>query len=145
MIYLDTSILVRLYINESGAELIEELVKQMEGQPACSSLGIIERASVFHRKVREGVISTADSHMLYEQCKLDDNSELIKWLPLTENILNTTVEIYKDLPKKIFLRAADAIHLATAREAGLKKIYSNDRHLLVAANKFDLIGINPLI
>jgi predicted nucleic acid-binding protein len=53
-------------------------------------------------------------------------------------------DAFQKLPPTIFLRAGDAIHLATASEAGFKEIYSNDRHLLAAATLFKLKGINPL-
>jgi predicted nucleic acid-binding protein len=53
-------------------------------------------------------------------------------------------QTFQALPLNIFLRTGDAIHLATAAEAGFKEIYSNDRHLLAAASLFKLKGINPL-
>jgi predicted nucleic acid-binding protein len=38
------------------------------------------------------------------------------------------------------LRTADAVHLATAQEAGERHVWTNDRHMLAAAPYFGLEG-----
>jgi hypothetical protein len=40
----------------------------------------------------------------------------------------------------VFLRAADAIHQATAAEFGFRIVYSNDAHLVGAAKYFGIEG-----
>jgi len=45
------------------------------------------------------------------------------------------------LSAKVFLRAADALHLTCAAEAGLRDVYSSTRHLVAAAPHFGLRAV----
>jgi predicted nucleic acid-binding protein len=42
------------------------------------------------------------------------------------------------MPRTVFLRAADALHLTCAQEHGVPEIYTNDRHMVAAARHFRL-------
>ena len=75
---------------------------------------------------------------------MDDGQRLWTWLPLTEAIMSAVVASFRDIPGSVFLRTADALHLATAREHGFHEIYSNDAHILAAATFFGLVGNNVL-
>ena len=66
-------------------------------------------------------------------CLLGNDEPLIGWLPLTDAILDRIESVFATAPATSYLRAADAIHLATAAEHGFSEILSNDRHLLAAA------------
>ena len=64
------------------------------------------------------------------------------WLlsPCSEEILRRVDEVVQKLPPTILIRAGDAIHLVTARQAGLPDVWTNDRRLLAAAPYFDVQG-----
>jgi hypothetical protein len=49
-----------------------------------------------------------------------------------------------DLPRTVFVRSGDALHLACAEEHGFQEIYTNDRHMLQAAKHFHVTGVNVL-
>ena len=61
-------------------------------------------------------------------------------LPVSASLLRDVESAMERLPPDVFLRAGDAIHLVSAREAGFTEIWSNDRRLLAAARHFGLKG-----
>ena len=61
---------------------------------------------------------------------------------MPSRLINDACATLTRLPPTGFLRAADALHLACAADAGLKAIYSHDRQLLAAAPHFGLRGID---
>ena len=61
-------------------------------------------------------------------------------VPVSNAVLKNVEAAVRNLAPHVYLRAADAIHLVTARDAGFSEIWSNDRHLLRAARYFGLKG-----
>ena len=43
-------------------------------------------------------------------------------------------------PRNLFIWTADALHLIAAQEAGELEVWTNDRHMLAAADYFGLSG-----
>lgn len=141
--YLDTAFLFRLYWEDPGFEKIEAFAAS-RSHLTCALQGRAELLSCAHRKYREGYITKKDLQILLDQLQIDVDAGAIDWLPLTPAILNRIEKIYRRAPANSYLRAADAIHLATAADYGVDSIYSNDRHLLKAASLFGLNGRNLL-
>jgi predicted nucleic acid-binding protein len=68
----------------------------------------------------------------------DCGQGLWTWLPLTSALVQRAAVAFTHLPRPVFLRAADALHLTCAQEHGLRAIYTNDRHMSSAARHFRL-------
>jgi predicted nucleic acid-binding protein len=106
--------------------------------------GRAEFASAAFRKVREGTATPADYQLAISQVQTDTATGNLQFLPLTDAILDRVETAFATAPATTYLRAADAIHLATAAEHGFTKIHSNDKHLLASASLFGLVGVNVI-
>ena len=138
MIYFDTSYLVRLYYEDADWGKVRELAA---GEHlACAWHGQAEVLAAFHRKLRERAVKPAHYAAMLGQFTADSNAGAFQWLPLAQDALGRVARIFRILPPDVYLRAADALHLAAAAENGHKVIYSHDAHLLTAAPFFGLAG-----
>jgi predicted nucleic acid-binding protein len=100
--------------------------------------------AAFHRKLREGAIRPAAYTALLGQVRTHDEAGAFQWLAQGQQIFSRIASVYAKLPATVFLRAADAVHLATAAESGFRIVYSNDAHLLAAAKHFGIEGRNVI-
>jgi predicted nucleic acid-binding protein len=142
VIYLDTSYLVRLYFEDPGFEAVRSLAAT--DQVACAWHGQAEAIAAFHRKFREKAIRSTHYQALLEQFAVDQRAGAITWLPAGPEIFERIARVYCRLPATVYLRGADALHLATAALHGHKVVYSNDDHLLAAAPQFGLSAKNVI-
>ncbi len=142
-LYFDTAYLVKLYCHETGSEEIQKILKENEGI-ASSTHAQGELASTLHRKVREKAGTHQQMKIVLTQFHHDIEMGLVTLYPSTPEIFHRIETVYLKAPAEKFLRAADALHLATASENNFSAIYSNDTHLLAAAPLFNLQGINLL-
>lgn len=139
----DTSYLVRLYLEDAGFEKVRDLAASAS-VISMAQHGHSEIVAAFHRIHREKRIDKKTCLDLLDQFSYDVTLSLFCWLELNERVRKRVVEVFRKAPAILFLRAADALHLAAAAEHGFSEIYSNDRHLLEAAPLFGLKGKNPI-
>jgi len=142
VIYFDTSYLVRLYFEDPGFTVVTELA--LADHVASAAHGQAEMLAAFHRKLREGAVTPKPYQTLLSQFETDREAGAFHWLPAGPEVLERIRTVYAGLPRTVYLRGADALHLATAAANGFKAVYSNDAHLLAAAPHFKLKGLNPI-
>jgi predicted nucleic acid-binding protein len=132
-LYLDTSALVKLYVDEDGSSMVREWVDDAEAV-ATSILAFVEGRAAFARRHREKRISSAAHARLVRDFAADWDRYLV--LEATELLIRPAgklTEIHR-------LRAYHAIHLASAKILREKlaepvSFASWDARLVAAARK----------
>lgn len=142
MIYLDSSYLVKLYLREHGSEAVETWLSGQSKQVVCCLHGRLEMIAAFKRQQRESRLDENAVRSVVKRLEKEEKSGVIRWLPINPLLMESACAQMQKLAPSVFLRAADTLHLACAADAGLKEIYSHDRHLLNAAPHFSLKGID---
>jgi len=107
-LYLDTSALVKLYVEEEGSVLVRETVQRVE-TVATSAIAYVEARAAFSRRRRERYLSTVDYRRLRRE--FDADWERYVLLEVTGTLIRKAAE----LAEAQALRAYDAIHLASAK------------------------------
>jgi predicted nucleic acid-binding protein len=135
--YLDSAYIAKYYVNEPDAIAVRKVITRA-AYTCSSSWALIEVTCVFHRHVREGSLTSSQGHELIDLFRTHVENDLWNFIPVTEAILRTTATLVRGLPASVPMRAGDAIHVATALEAGERELWTNDRHLLAGAAYFGL-------
>ncbi|MEQ1946872.1 MAG: type II toxin-antitoxin system VapC family toxin [Bryobacteraceae bacterium] len=137
--YLDSAYIAKYYVNEPDAAAVRKVIRS--APEVCSSnWALVEVTAVFHRHVREGSLTNAQGKALMDLFRTHAEAGLWNLIPVNEALLRTTATLIRGLPGKVPLRAGDAVHIASALDAGESEIWTNDRHLLAAASHFGLNG-----
>ncbi len=144
MSYLDSGYIAKFYVDEPDSPSVRRLAESL-GEVHCAALGRAEVSAALHRKLREGVFAETAFREVIAQFEDDCSRGLWMWIPVTAAVLTSTVAVIRRAPKSVFLRAADAIHLACARESGFTEVYTGDRHMTVAAPHFRVraVAVGP--
>ncbi len=146
MIYLDTSALLKLYVEESGAEAVRQAIVE-DPQRAFSIIGVVEFASAVWRKVREDGLGSSEAIELVRDFFEDIEHFVV--VPLVDPRNALMLEAFQ-LCQEERLRAADSIHLATAlmlsRQPSITtlRFLSSDRRLVEAAARRGLESQEPI-
>ncbi len=140
MLYFDSAYIAKFYFEEPDSAAIATLAAA-SGKVHSSAIGKLEVSSVFHRKLHESAVDARGYAALERQFGADCEQGLWIWIPVTPALIDRARAAFAGASKKQFMRAADALHLASASAHGFKEIHSNDRHLLAAAPLFGLRGV----
>ena len=107
MIYLDTSALIKRFVNEKGSALAGSLV-QGKGSVATAKIAYAEIFAGLTRKLREGNVSKTQYALACRQFERDWHAYLR--VELGDDVLL----LARDLIQRHPLRGYDAVHLASA-------------------------------
>lgn len=140
MTYLDTSALIKRFVNEKGSPLVQSIVQQ-EGTIATAKIAYPEIFAGLTRKLREGAILKAHYALACRQFESDWQAYIR--VDLRDEILLVARNLIQRHP----LRAYDAVHLASAlslrTELDEEIIFAAaDRRLLRAAGAEKLKPLN---
>jgi predicted nucleic acid-binding protein len=143
MMYLDTSYIVKCYLCEPGTDVVLDWLQGKSGLPCCMH-GRLELIAAFKRHLREGRLNEKQFLASLRLLERDEKAGIWQWIPISAELIHEACKRVASLRSSIFIRAADALHLACASENGFTSIYSHDRHLLAAAAYFGLEGSDIL-
>jgi len=140
VIYLDTSALIKRFVNEKGSPLVQSLLQQPEAV-ATAKIAYAEVFAGLARKFREGNIPKRLHALACRQFERDWSAYLR--VELQDNVLL----LARDLIQRHPLRGFDAVHLASA--LSLKNalgeevtLAAADGRLLRAAGVENLVTLN---
>ena len=137
--YFDSAYIAKVYVNEPDSIFVRELVSR--AHPRLTSVwAVCEVQCVFHRHLREGVITPSDCKRLASTFLENLDAGVWETVPVTEALLRQAGALMTAAPPDLFLRAGDALHLTSARQAGEHEIWTNDRRMLAAAPYFGVVG-----
>lgn len=107
ILYLDTSSLVKLYVEEEGSQAVRDQISAAEAV-ATSHIAYAEVRAAFARKQQEGELSQEE----YERILDDFHKEWGTYLAI--RVSEAIIALAGDLAERHGLRGFDAIHLSSA-------------------------------
>ena len=144
-VYLDTSALIKLYVEEEGTEQVVEATQDAaDGRVIIVDLTPLEARSAIRRREREGDISAADADRVLRQIENDCSMSFLTQ-PSTSAVMEEAARLIDRHP----LRAYDALQLAgclVVRDGmpGPVTFVCADTRLCDAARHEGLEALNPI-
>lgn len=144
-VYLDTSALIKLYIEEEGTARVVALTEDGGGvQVVILDIALLESRSAIRRREREGDISGSDADRILKQIEEDASSSFLLQ-PSTSAVMEEAARLIDWHP----LRTYDALQLAgclVVRRGvpGPLTFVCADTRLCEAASLEGLTTLNPL-
>jgi predicted nucleic acid-binding protein len=137
--YLDSAYIAKFYVNEPDAPAVRALIARADALVS-STWALGEVSCVLHRHMREGSLNAAQFRELLRVFLKHVDAGIWTLVPVGERLLRKITSLVGAAPSGVYLRAGDAIHLATAQDLGEHEIWTSNRHMLAAAPRFGLAG-----
>lgn len=129
--YLDTSIVVKLYTREPDSAPCEKIVAGH--QILSSEILYTELWSALIAKERHGVLSPDDRQRVWERFELHLLDEVVQLVNLDGGVVRDAAEMIARVHPHVPLRTLDAIHLATFAGLDAGPLFTADRRMIDAA------------
>lgn len=139
MVYVDTSVLVPLFLNEPHSEAVADWYAREKSELVAAAWCIPEFASALGIKQRTGAIDLQQAQAAWARFERLVAADL-RLLPVEPATFHRAAELVLDASSA--LRAGDALHLACAEAAGAKQIATLDDVLSRNAQR---LKIKPVV
>lgn len=130
-LFMDSSALFKNYVLESGTSRVQALLHGAD-ELVVSVIALPETVSALNRLLRQGDIDSADYGTVKAMLVKDAHSSTV--VPLVGAVVGAAIAVLE----RALLRASDAIHIASAVEAGIDLFASADRRQCEAAKALGL-------
>ncbi len=135
-IYLDTSVLIKLYVAEARSTEVEILVAEADGI-VINRLGMLEWHCAMARRLRTGQITQDYMNLARTEFTRHLAEGYFRIVPYDDPLLSDALRVL-DSTNPIPLRTLDTLHLTAARNAGLARIATADDVMRRAAQQLQL-------
>ena len=129
--YLDTSVLVKLYTREPDSAECERVVAGH--RIVCSELLYAELWSALLAKERNGVLSPGHRGRVWQLFELHLLEDIVRLVDLDGFVVREAAEIMAQVHPMVPLRTLDALHLATFSGLDAGPLFSTDKRMIDAA------------
>lgn len=145
--YFDSSALVKLYHNEPGTSVVEQIALQAGSEIVISRLTLVELQSAIALKLRTGAIKLAEVGVLQERIEGDLADGGLRVVAVTGDHFGQAEQFVKQFGATHGLRTLDSIQLAVAADLWRNRLIDSfvvaDKVLATVAALQSLSVIEP--
>jgi predicted nucleic acid-binding protein len=134
--YIDTSAILKLYVDEPDSEACEAIVVGMT--LVSSRLLYCEFRSVLVGKVSRGIIPAELGTEVWQEFGKDIAAHRIRFVSLSDLLVQEAADLLSDLHPAVPLRTLDALHLATYLSIEAGPLFTKDLRMRQAAVQLGL-------
>lgn len=134
--YLDTSVLIKLYVAETSSTEVERFVGEADGI-VISRLSTLEWHCAMARRARAGQITQDYLNLARTEFTRHLAEGYFRIVPYDDPLLSDALRVL-DSASPVPLRTLDAIHLTAVRNAGVTRIATADDVMRRAAHQLQL-------